>query len=233
MNKFDLCFRLSSSEASYGHYLTQAQLTERIGISTSASEKAAKSLEKAMKVLGATSNTSHAPQIVSHRDAVLMTLHDFLMTYQLGQALTENLAHIWPNNVHMVVTPPMPDGLCNSLGEKECKRTTPCKWKHKDYEEPFASKKNRSHKSNKNKSICSGNFAGWICWREVHNEPGVRSEAQWHCFEPANFKGVAPSNSSQEEVRFFGLQNWWKFLEHFFLGVVPIYTIDPPKGWKI
>ena len=195
LNEFDLCF-MSSSEASYGHYLTQAQLTERIGISTSASEMAAKSLKKAMKVLGATANTSEAgPQIVSHRDAVLMTLHDFRMTYQLGQALTENLAHIWPKNVHMLVTPPMPDGFCNSLGEKECKRTTPCKWKVSKYSpESFASK-NHSHKPRK--STCSGNFAGWICWREVLT--GLRSEAQWHCFEPANFKGVEPSNSSQEE----------------------------------
>ena len=189
-------FHVFSREASYGHYLTQAQLTERIGISTSASEMAAKSLKKAMKVLGATANTSEAvPQIVSHRDAVLMTLHDFRMTYQLGQALTENLAHIWPKNVHMLVTPPMPDGFCNSLGEKECKRTTPCKWKVSKYSpESFASK-NHSHKPRK--STCSGNFAGWICWREVLT--GLRSEAQWHCFEPANFKGVEPSNSSQEE----------------------------------
>ena len=183
--------------ASYGHYLTQAQLTERIGISTSASEMAAKSLKKAMKVLGATANTSEAvPQIVSHRDAVLMTLHDFRMTYQLGQALTENgIAHIWPKNVHMLVTPPMPDGFFIFFDEKECKRTTPCKWKVSKYSpESFASK-NHSHKPRK--STCSGNFAGWICWREVLT--GLRSEAQWHCFEPANFKGVEPSNSSQEE----------------------------------
>lgn len=196
LDEFHLCF-MSSSEASYGHYLTQAQLTERIGISTSASEMAAKSLKKAMKVLGATANTSETPQIVSHRDAVLMTLHDFRMTYQLGQALTENLAHIWPKNVHMLVTPPMPDGFCNSLGEKECKRTTPCKWKVSRYSRESASK-NHSHQTRK--STCSGTFAGWICWREELT--GLRSEAQWHCFEPANFKGVEPSNSSISEESF-------------------------------
>ena len=204
--------------ASYGQYLNQAQLTQRVGISKADAEAAARSLQNGLKPRNGNVNgsTAHSePGIVTHRDVVVMTVQDFFATYSLGQALTENLSNAWPESVHMLVTPPMPDGVCSTFGEEECNKTKPCKWHRKEYIEYELSqesvtrpKKNhsqnhsQSHSHNhshnhSHQATCTGSFAGWICWRE--RLVGLRSEAQWHCFEPANFKGVKPvkpSNSS-------------------------------------
>eukprot|EP00435_Cladocopium_sp_Y103_P027600 s3937_g6.t2 len=206
--------------ASYGQYLNQAQLTQRVGIPKADAEAAARSLQNALRQgrkdnlngTGSTGSTAlqSEPGIVTHRDAVVMTVQDFFATYALGQALTENLSNAWPESVHMLVTPPMPDGVCSRFGEEECNKTKPCKWHRKEYIEYEISeesverlKTNHSQNHSQNHSHqarCTGSFAGWICWRELL--VGLRSEAQWHCFEPANFKGVKPvkpvkpSNSS-------------------------------------
>lgn len=205
--------------ASYGQYLNQAQLTQRVGISKADAEAAAESLRKALKRAGkgnvhGTPSELSEPRIVTHRDVVVMTSQDFFATYSLGQAMTENLSNAWPESVHMLVTPPMPDGVCSRFGEEECNKTKPCKWYRKeqieyDISQELATslKKNHSHHHSRNHShnhsrnhshqaTCTGSFAGWICWRE--RLVGLRSEAQWHCFEPANFgvKPVKPSNSS-------------------------------------
>ena len=185
--------------ASYGQYLDQEDLAQRIGIQLSEAKATASSLQKALKA-------SEKPHIVAHRDAVVMSTHDFFATYELGPALTQNLSKAFPESVHMLVTPPMPHSLCKGLGEAECKSKKPCKWhekkRHGSAHNGSHNHSNHSNHSKHSKHSCEGDFAGWICWRGDSSSFAKwrRPEAQWHCFEPSKFKKVN-STSLRRELR--------------------------------
>ncbi|CAJ1403332.1 unnamed protein product [Effrenium voratum] len=172
------------TDAAYGRYLSQAQLAEAIGTAQAAQG----ALEHLRRSVGGGALSS---KVVAHGDAVVATVQDFFVTYELGAAMD---AH-WPQAVHLLVTPPMPDGFCHHLAQDQCRR--PCKWEKESKEKrkgDVADSKNSSKgdsekRSDSGRARCKGDFAGWICWRDSSGL-GLRSEAQWHCSQPNRLLGV-------------------------------------------
>lgn len=117
------------------------------------------------------------PRVVAHGDAVTVELEDFFVAYDLREALSEK----WPPSAELLVTPPMADDFCEGLGDR-CRR--PCA---------------------RHNETCKGSFAGWICWRD-RNVSTLRPGAEWHCFEPKDFKAVNSSVKSSHRKRRRGVQ---------------------------
>eukprot|EP00930_Biecheleria_cincta_P086303 TRINITY_DN75610_c0_g1_i1.p1 TRINITY_DN75610_c0_g1~~TRINITY_DN75610_c0_g1_i1.p1 ORF type:complete len:902 (-),score=146.41 TRINITY_DN75610_c0_g1_i1:39-2744(-) len=160
---------------SYGDYLSQAALAEQIGIPRNEATRTAAWLRA---VLAKGVDQDEKPHIVAHGDAVTMEVDDFFATYSLGSSLREVRAQhsslSLPESVRLVITPPMPDGLCHKLNRSEdCNFHRPCHWR------PEAHNKT---------GRCHGDFAGWICWRAPME--GMRMAAEWDCIEPADLLGI-------------------------------------------
>lgn len=154
--------------AEYGKYLSQAEMTEAIGVPQSVAQAAAQWLAAAL-------GGEKEPRVMTHRDVVSLVVSNFSSTYRLGAQLSEACPicagappglKLPPDTIELLVTPPMPPDFCHGFtksGKSACNSHRPCKWKH-------------------HKAKCRGAFAGWMCWPETV----AGTTTRWKCFEPAD-----------------------------------------------
>lgn len=151
---------------SYGRYLTRAEVTDAVGLSEEAAERAHQWLAKALDA--AKSQGPRELHVVANRDLVTATLplDDFSVTYRLGkelEAATTPGAQASipppPEDTELLLTPKLPDEFCNVTSEAACNAAEPCSW-------------------NAESKACKGEFHGWMCY------PKSKATGQWTCYEP-------------------------------------------------